>query len=124
MSIPAINTFSKLYPNAKITALLSKEPGKLPENVEYKKSICNLKDHVYEYDLVVTHYGLTAYEAAYAGCALILLPTSKLHVNLAKKYNFAYIADSHRDLVDVVAVQRILLLLLQDDLGLLVVHKN
>ena len=93
LSIPAINTFSKLYPNAKITALLSKEPGKLPENVEYKKSICNLKDHVYEYDLVVTHYGLTAYEAAYAGCALILLPTSKLHVNLAKKYNFAYIAD-------------------------------
>ncbi|MCR5189368.1 MAG: methyltransferase domain-containing protein [Treponema sp.] len=95
LSLPAINTFSKLYPNAKITALLSKEVGQLPSNVEYKKNISGLKDHIYEYDLVVSHYGLTAYEAAYAGCAIILLPTSKLHLNLAKKYNFAYIADKN-----------------------------
>ncbi len=93
LSLPAINTFAKIYPEAKITALLSREPATLPQNVQYQKNIINLKDKLYEYDLVVSHYGLTAYEAAYAGCALILLPTSKLHLNLAKKYNFAFIAN-------------------------------
>ena len=58
-------------------------------------NIPNLKDKLCEYDLVVTHYGLTAFEAVSAGCAVILLGTTALHEQLARKYGFACInADS------------------------------
>ncbi len=64
-------------------------------NVTTVSSIPNLKDKLYEYDLVVTHYGFTAFEAAAAGCAVILLGTTSLHEQLAKKYGFVCInADS------------------------------
>ncbi len=53
-----------------------------------KKNIPDLKEELYKYDLVVTHYGLTAFEAVAAGCAVILLGTTKLHFELAKKYGF------------------------------------
>ena len=36
---------------------------------------------------------MTAFEAVYAGCGVILLPTTKLHKKLAEKYNFAYVGD-------------------------------
>ena len=48
----------------------------------------NLKEKLADYDLVVTHYGFTAFEAAAAGCCVILLGTSPLHQRLAEKYNF------------------------------------
>jgi spore coat polysaccharide biosynthesis protein SpsF (cytidylyltransferase family)/2-polyprenyl-3-methyl-5-hydroxy-6-metoxy-1,4-benzoquinol methylase/spore coat polysaccharide biosynthesis predicted glycosyltransferase SpsG len=47
-----------------------------------------LREKLASYDLVVTHYGLTAYEAAAAGCAVLLLGTTPLHVELAAKYGF------------------------------------
>lgn len=93
LSLPAVKTFSNLYPQAQITALTKKEIKNAGKNIQFVTNISNLKEELYKYDLVITHYGLTAYEAAYASCALILLPTSKLHINLAKKYNFAFIAD-------------------------------
>ena len=51
-----------------------------------------LREKLFEFDLVATHYGLTAFEALAAGCAVVLLPTSKLHENLSKKYGFASIS--------------------------------
>ena len=61
------------------------------DNIEFIGPIENLKEKLYEYDLVVTHYGLTAFEAAAAGCAVLLLGTSKLHEKLAEKYDFAFV---------------------------------
>ena len=58
------------------------------QNLRFVTPVHNLKEQLYEYDLVITHYGLTAFEALYAGCAVILLVTSKLHQDLAKKYGF------------------------------------
>ena len=49
-------------------------------------SVPNLSSRIHEYDLVITHYGFTAFEAAVSGCALILLATSPLHKKLAQKY--------------------------------------
>lgn len=51
----------------------------------------NLKEQLCFYDLVVSHYGFTAFEAAAAGDAVILLGTSPLHERLAVKYGFACI---------------------------------
>lgn len=48
----------------------------------------NLKEKLFEYDLVLTHYGLTAFEALSAGCLVLLFPTSRLHEKLAEKYGF------------------------------------
>lgn len=52
----------------------------------------NLKEKLCEYDLVVTHYGFTAFESSAAGCAVILLGTTELHQALAEKYGFACVS--------------------------------
>ncbi len=43
----------------------------------------NLKENLHNYDLVVTHFGLTAFEAAWAGCAVLLLNPSPVHEKLS-----------------------------------------
>lgn len=73
--------FKELYPNADITVV-----GK-----GFNSPIKDLKETLFEYDLVVTHYGLTAYEAISAGCKVLLLSTSILHEKLAKQNDFAFI---------------------------------
>ncbi|MBD5410524.1 MAG: methyltransferase domain-containing protein [Treponema sp.] len=77
-----------------VTAILSKDAfarstnSTLSEKINFIETVPNLKESLFEFDLVATHYGLTAFEALSAGCAVILLPTSKLHENLAKKHGF------------------------------------
>ncbi|MCQ2589402.1 MAG: bifunctional glycosyltransferase/class I SAM-dependent methyltransferase [Treponema sp.] len=78
---PSVEIMTKLFPQAKITAV-----GK-----DFDQPIKDLKEKLYEYDLVITHYGLTAFEAVSAGCKVILLATTKLHEQLAQKYNYSYI---------------------------------
>ncbi|MBQ9281208.1 MAG: methyltransferase domain-containing protein [Treponema sp.] len=80
----------------KITAIVqSPEEAELrvPEDIRKKISfirpVHNLKEQLSSYDVVVTHYGFTAFEALAAGCGVILLGTTPLHVNLAQKYGFA-----------------------------------
>ena len=94
LTVPSAISISKVFPNAKITAILNSETESMPQNVWFTKPIKNLREKLYEYDVVVTHYGLTAFEAAYAGCGVVLLPTTELHKKLAEKYNFAYISDT------------------------------
>lgn len=62
--------------------------------ITFKKPVHNLKERLFEYDVVVTHYGFTAFEAVAAGCGVILLGTSPLHISLAQKYGFANISTS------------------------------
>lgn len=56
--------------------------------VTAQNPIENLREKLAGYDLVVTHYGFTAFEAAAANCAVLLLATSGLHKTLSKKYGF------------------------------------
>ena len=96
LTIPAAKAFIKKFPNAKITAIVSNEQSPYVDyaggpNIEFIKPVAGLREKLFEYDIVVTHYGLTAFEAVYAGCGVILLPTTNLHKKLAEKYNFAYI---------------------------------
>ncbi len=97
LTMPAVTAFHKKFPDSKITAVISNESNPYldyagGENIEFVKPIAGLREKLYDYDIVVTHYGLTAFEAMYAGCGVILLPTTKLHAKLAEKYNFSYIA--------------------------------
>lgn len=98
LTIPAAKAFMKKFPDAKITAIISNETSPYIEeaggpNIEFVKPIAGLREKLFEYDIVATHYGLTAFEAVYAGCGVILLPTTKLHKKLAEKYNFAFVGD-------------------------------
>ena len=92
LTLPAAQALTKLLPGAHIKAVVSDiEKYKNILNIEFVSPIENLREKIYQYDLVVTHYGLTAFEAMFAGCAVIMVATSKLHEKLAQKYDFAYL---------------------------------
>lgn len=78
---PAAQLIKSIYPQANLKVI-----GR-----DFDPPVKNLKEELYQYDLVITHYGLTAFEASAAGCKVIMLASSKLHENLAKKYEYAYV---------------------------------
>jgi len=67
----------------------SKSP--IPDYVKTLDSIPNLADHLQEYDLVITHYGITAYEALYAGTTVLLDHPTPYHKKIAKAAGFTSI---------------------------------
>lgn len=75
--------------------LAEQHVSSLPEDVrsriKFVPPVENLREKLFNYDLVVTHYGLTAFEAAACGCAVILLGTTPLHQRLARSYGFAFL---------------------------------
>jgi len=91
--IPAAVSYASL--GYKITAIVQepqdaelKIDEKLRKNITFIKPVHNLREQLFNYDVVVTHYGFTAFEAVAAGCGVVLLGTTPLHVNLAQKYGF------------------------------------
>ena len=50
--------------------------------------IPNLREHLAEYDLFITHFGLGAFEALYARVPVLLLSPTSYHEKLAKKAGF------------------------------------
>lgn len=59
-----------------------------------EKPVQNLREKLADYDLVVTHYGFTAFEAAAAGCAVILVETTPLHRTLSESEGFVCVPAS------------------------------
>ncbi len=55
----------------------------LPENVRLLGGTDNLQEHLAGFDIVVTAFGLTAYEAAAAGCGVICVNPGFYHHRLA-----------------------------------------
>ena len=51
-------------------------------------AIPNLRERLRDYDLLVTHFGLTAFEALYAGIPALLLSPTRLHEKIARKAAF------------------------------------
>ena len=58
------------------------------EGVTLLGPVQDLKEHLASYDLVLTQFGLTAFEAAWAGCGVILLNPSRYHRELARAAGF------------------------------------
>lgn len=48
-----------------------------------------LRERLCHYDLVVTHYGFTAFEALAAGCQVLLFSPTRYHYRLARHYGFS-----------------------------------
>jgi len=57
-------------------------------NICVRDSIPNLAEHLGEYDLVITHYGLTAYEALFAGTYVLLAHPTPYHRKVANAAGF------------------------------------
>ena len=57
-------------------------------NVCILDTIPNLAKRISEYDLVITHYGLTAYESLFAGASVLLAHPTVYHRKLAKAAGF------------------------------------
>lgn len=69
--------------------LLNENKGKtFPLTVDFIPPVEGLREKLFDYDLVVTHYGFTAFEAVKADCAVILMGVSPLHSRLSKQYGF------------------------------------
>jgi len=64
------------------------EPKAQPHSVKVIEAIPNLAEHLHEYDLVITHYGLTAYEALFAGTQVLLDHPTPYHKKIAKAAGF------------------------------------
>ena len=73
-------------------------------SITFIAPVHGLREQLADYDVVVTHYGFTAFEAVAAGCAVVLLGTSPLHIQLAQKYGFACLAPSELTEASVLAV--------------------
>jgi len=92
LSVPAAGVFAG--EGRKVTVIMPQEHEHAEhiQNVEFSGPVPQLREKLAGYDLVVTHYGLTAYEAAYAGCAVVLLSTTPLHEQLARRHGFVCVA--------------------------------
>jgi len=70
-----------------VTGALSRSAVRFP-GVTAIGPVQDLKEKLRSYDLVVTQFGLTAFEAAWAGCAVLLLNPSAIHEELTRAAGF------------------------------------
>jgi 2-polyprenyl-3-methyl-5-hydroxy-6-metoxy-1,4-benzoquinol methylase len=81
----------------RITAILpagtegpgSPEGAEFPEGtVRFIEALPDLKEKLASYDLVITHFGLTAFEALHTGTPVLLLSPTGYHEKLARRAGF------------------------------------
>ncbi len=59
-----------------------------PEGYTISGPVPNLRERLCHYDLVVTHYGFTAFEALAAGCRVVLFSPTRYHYWLSVRHGF------------------------------------
>lgn len=64
---------------------------KCSQGIQTFSMIENLRERLHEWDIVVTHYGFTAFEALVAGCFVLLLSPTPYHYKLGKEAGFTTI---------------------------------
>jgi SAM-dependent methyltransferase len=70
----------------------------IPPGVETVRGIPALGEHLAEYDLAITHFGLTAFECLYAGCPVLLVSPTGYHELLARTAGFCSLGRGKRAL--------------------------
>jgi len=92
LGLSAVKKIAKMnLKEAEITLLkggLNNSKSPIPDYVKTLDSIPNLADHLHEYDIVITHYGITAYEALHAGITVLLDHPTPYHKKIAKAAGF------------------------------------
>lgn len=97
------NSFHMVLPVAKILQTLKLDVTAIDNNLTFEdiknfdgkikiaSQIENLREHLNEWDLVVTHYGFTAFEALAAGCYVVLISPTEYHYKLGIAAGFTTI---------------------------------
>ncbi|MDR2150005.1 MAG: methyltransferase domain-containing protein [Spirochaetaceae bacterium] len=60
----------------------------LPDGIQALKPVADLREELAGYDLIITHFGLTAFEAIYAKVPVVLFSPSRYHQKLAAAAGF------------------------------------
>lgn len=68
--------------------------------------VTDLRERLSDYDLVVTHFGFTAFEALAAGCRVLLFSPTRYHYRLARAWRFPALPPDHLRREDVLALVR------------------
>ncbi len=68
--------------------VVTPEPAELPPELSNLASRGSLPEELHRYDAVITHFGLTAYEATWARVPVVLLNPSAYHERLARNAGF------------------------------------
>jgi 2-polyprenyl-3-methyl-5-hydroxy-6-metoxy-1,4-benzoquinol methylase/spore coat polysaccharide biosynthesis predicted glycosyltransferase SpsG len=91
---PALAKTLANHQNIEITLLKGKLSNEkiyssfLIPHFSLKESIPNLNERLTDYDLIITHYGLTSFEALYASVPVLLASPTGYHEKLAKQAGF------------------------------------
>ena len=92
-----ITLLSGLCSAAKTAGTASVKALSDASSIKILESIPNLAEHLCEYDLLVTHYGITAFEALYAGTPVILASPGAYHEKLAGSAGFCSVGIGKRN---------------------------
>ncbi len=68
----------------------------LPPNIKLIAPFYGLKEELHQYDLVLTHYGLTAFEAIHARVPVLIASPTRYHEKLAKQTGFISLGTKNR----------------------------
>ena len=83
-----------------IRGALSGEKPEYPPDVRIMEAVPRLAEHLGEYDLVVTHYGITAFEALRARTMVLLASPTAYHAKLARAAGFYTFNPKFRKRID------------------------
>jgi len=64
-------------------------------NLTVSEPVADLRETLFRYDLVVTHFGFTAFEALAAGCLVLLFSPGAYHYRLARANGFSAVPPGH-----------------------------
>jgi len=79
-----------------INGYYSKNPAISIPQCSIIDSVPHLNEHLGEYGLIITHFGLTAFEALYANVLVLLVSPTGYHEKLAKKAGFLSVGTGRR----------------------------
>ena len=89
MGLPLAHTFAELGAEVAVVEPNEKTYSQQKMNLYVYPYLENLRDRLCEWDIVVTHYGFTAFEALAAGCAVILVSPTGYHYRLGLNAGFS-----------------------------------
>ena len=89
MGLPLAYTFAELGAEVSVVEPSEKNYSQQKMNLYVYPYLENLRNRLCEWDIVVTHYGFTAFEALAAGCAVILVSPTDYHYRLGLNAGFS-----------------------------------
>ncbi len=89
LALPVGRAFAALFPEVTVIDPLATDAILERSGLTISGPVPSLRETLFRYDLVVTHYGFTAFEALAAGCRVLLLSPTKYHYRLAIEHGFS-----------------------------------